>query len=120
MRTLTELDGHFIAREIWLEDGKRTEHWRHVDTIEEAHGVMFLCPKCFEDPPVGPVGCHSIICWRPLVPPNIDPKPGRWELVGTSIADLSLVAGSSSVALTGGCSAHFFVKGGAIERLAGG
>ncbi len=33
---------------------------------------------------------------------------------GTGIADLTLVAGSSSVALQGGCKAHFFVRDGAI------
>jgi hypothetical protein len=31
------------------------------------------------------------------------------------IADITLVAGSSSVLLTGGCQAHFFVRGGQIE-----
>jgi hypothetical protein len=38
----------------------------------------------------------------------------RWSLQGTSIDDLTLVAGSSSVYLKGTCDAHFFVRGGAI------
>lgn len=35
-------------------------------------------------------------------PPDVDPKPGRWEFHGTGYADLSLVAGSSSILLTSG------------------
>jgi len=86
-----------------------------VDTLEEADGISFLCPKCFSD--VGsPIGVHSVICWRPRVPAHATPGPGRWEFVGTSLADLSLVAGSSSVLLSsdGGCKAHFHVTNGAI------
>lgn len=111
---LTELECRFISREIWLENGKKSEHWITVDAIEDAHGIAMLCPKCFVDPPVGPVGCHSIVCWRPFVPSHVDPKPGRWELVGTSIDDLTLKAGSSSILLQGGCNAHFFVRAGSI------
>lgn len=118
MRIRGELDGHFVRREIWLEAGVSTEHWVHVDSIAEAHGIVFLCPQCFTDPPVGPIGCHSIVCWRPVVPPHVSPKPGRWELTGTSLDDLTLVAGSSSVAITGGCRAHFFVRRGAVDMCA--
>jgi hypothetical protein len=73
---------------------------------------MMLCPKCFDDPPVGRIGTHSVLCWSPTVSQDHDPKPGRWNLVGTSIDDLTLVAGSSSVLIQGGCDAHFFVRNG--------
>lgn len=71
----------------------------------DADGVWFLCPKCES---------HMVTCWSPSVDQSWDPKPGRWELVGAGIDDLSLVAGSSSVALTHGCRAHFFVRNGGI------
>ena len=82
--------------------------------IGEADGVRMLCPKCYADPPVGPVGTHSLICWSPKVSQDHAPKPGRWELFGTSLDDLTLIAGSSSVLLQGGCGAHFFVRAGRI------
>lgn len=93
---------------------KDHEEWHHVDAIADADGVQFLCPVCFTKNG-GPVGTHSVICWRPRVPSDVCPKPGRWELVGTGYADLSLVAGSSSVLLQDApCKAHFFVTNGQI------
>lgn len=83
--------------------------------MQDADGVMFLCPKCFAANG-GSVGTHRVICNRPRVPQS--PKrvgPGRWEFVGTSMDDLSLVAGSSSVKLLGGCEWHGFVKNGNAE-----
>jgi hypothetical protein len=89
--------------------------WRHEGvSLEESDGVMFLCPKCFTANS-GPIGTHSVICWRPHVPQTITPKPGRWSFHGSSLADLTLVAGSSSILLTGGCNAHFYVRNGQIE-----
>jgi hypothetical protein len=44
----------------------------------------------------------------------MSPTPGRWDFQGTGLQDLTLVAGSSSVLLTGGCRAHFFVRDGEI------
>ena len=83
-------------------------------SIDDADGVMFLCPKCIVDKD-GPIGTHSVICWRPrAITGDFSPGPGRWELVGTGLDDLSLVAGSSSVQLMGGCNAHFFVRSGEV------
>lgn len=89
------------------------DHIVSVDRIEEADGVYFLCPKCYEENG-GRVGTHRVLCWSPKIGQDHDPKPGRWNLVGTSIDDLSLVAGSSSVLLQGGCNAHFFVQNGHV------
>ena len=75
---------------------------------------MFLCPRCFQTNQ-GPVGTHRVICWRPHVPQSFFPVPGRWEMEGSGLSDLTLVAGSSSVLLRGGCDAHFFVRGGEIQ-----
>jgi hypothetical protein len=82
--------------------------------FEEADGVLFLCPKCFAENG-GSQGTHSILCWRPRVPQTVSPKPGRWEFQGAGVGDLTLVAGSSSVLLTSGCHAHFFIRNGNIE-----
>lgn len=89
-------------------------HFRHVIKIEEADGVWFLCPKCFRDNG-GAEGTHGVVCWRPKVPQSISPVGGRWEMRGTGLHDLSLVAGSSSVHVGGGCNAHFFVTDGEIQ-----
>ena len=112
-RTLIELKAWLIAMPYVSDDDGHTYHQRCTD-IADAEGVSFLCPTCFESNG-GSVGTHGIICWSPNVPQTFAPTPGRWELVGTSMDDLSLVAGSSSVALTGdGCKAHFFVTNGSI------
>lgn len=90
------------------------ETWSHVDTLAEAHGIYFMCPKCFADNG-GPIGTHIVVCWFVgKVPDDVSPKPGRWVPSG-GYDDLSFVGPSSaSVALSGGCNAHFFVMGGAI------
>src|SRR4051812_31916223 len=79
--------------------------------IADADGIQFLCPKCFQANG-GNVGTHLVLCWKPHVPQEIRPAPGRWRFEGSGFDDLSLVAGSSSVLLMGGCNAHFFVRGG--------
>lgn len=86
---LTELRPTFLTR---LDD----KNSKLTDSIGEADGIRFLCPKCFKENG-GPVGTHSVICWKPSVPQTTFPTPGRWNLVGTGYNDLSLVAGSSSV-----------------------
>lgn len=88
--------------------------WQRVDSLSEADGVLFLCPKCFAANG-GPIGTHSVVCWRPHVPQTESPIPGRWQFEGSGLDDLTLVAGSSSVQLVGGCNAHFYVRGGAIQ-----
>ena len=97
---------------------EHTEHEYHatVGVLVEADGIWFLCPKCFAANG-GPRGTHGVLCWRPRVPADVDPKPGRWEFHGTGLDDLSLVAGSSSILLQGGCGAHFWIRNGSIEGL---
>lgn len=103
-----------LEPEFYRIDDESTYH--AVKTVAEADGIMFDCPKCFQTNG-GPVGTHKVMCWRPHVPQTMRPAPGRWEMQGTGFDDLTLVAGSSSVFLTGegGCKAHFFVRGGNIE-----
>jgi hypothetical protein len=103
---LTELNPKFLKRDD-------SHHFRHVETIGEADGLWFLCPKCFLANG-GAKGTHGVICWSPSVPQDTSPTPGRWNLVGSSFDNLSLVAGSSSVQLNGGCSWHGYVKNGEV------
>lgn len=85
-----------------------------VEEMKEADGIRFLCPKCFMTNG-GRSGTHSVICWRPKVPLNVNPTPGRWEFEGKGFFDLTLVAGSSSIQVGSGCMAHFFIERGEIR-----
>lgn len=116
MSSLRELEAVFL---YYTGEDNRSLHVGDPPdvTLEKADAIMFLCPKCFAANG-GPVRTHRVICNRPRVP-LIEGKyvgPGRWEFEGTGIDDLTLVAGSSSVALIGGCAAHFFVRKGQIEN----
>jgi hypothetical protein len=104
--TLLELEPHFLKRHD-------DRSWSRIESIDDADGLLFLCPVCFLKNH-GSVGTHSIICWQPHVPQTTKPVPGRWTFKGTSLQDLSLVAKSSSIALQGGCQAHFFIQKGQI------
>lgn len=105
--TLTQLGAEFVRI---VDD---TTHKRGV-AIAEADGVMFMCPVCYQKNK-GSRGTHWVLCWRPRVDAPRPPGPGRWEMEGTGLVDLTLKAGSSSILLTSGCRAHFFVRNGKIE-----
>lgn len=95
---------------------KNTDSVTHriVDSIEQADGIMFLCPKCFKEKGTK-IGVHSIICWNPSVPQIVNPTVGRWRFIGTGYNDLTLTAGSSSIKIENGCKAHFFITNGQIR-----
>jgi hypothetical protein len=107
---LRELNGRFLRSD----DNGATLHYEGV-TLADAHGIIFLCPKCFEANG-GEVGTHSVICWfnDRGVPADRTPGPGRWNPSGTGLDDLTFVGpGAVSVQLTGeGCSWHGFIKNG--------
>ena len=108
-----QLEGKFM---IVVEPGRRR---RVVETIVEAQGVQFLCPKCYATNG-GPVGTHSVVCWSRAkgVSEEESPGPGRWSLHGTGLADLTLHGdapgggGARSVLLTSGCGWHGFIDDG--------
>lgn len=91
-----------------------------VQTIEQAQGVRFLCPKCFEINH-GRSGTHQVICWSRSkgVPDEAHPAPGRWKLDGTGLHDLTLNADppgtQRSVKLEGGCEWHGHVTNGEVS-----
>lgn len=106
---LTELSPQFLK---WETDAL----FSHVDAIGDADGIIFVCPLCLKNNEGHRPGVHSVLCWEPNVPQTTPPTPGRWEMQGTGYDDLTLVAGSSSVLLTGpGCGAHFFIRNGEIQ-----
>jgi hypothetical protein len=111
---LRDLDAKLIRHE--QRDGR--QYHIEVESITEAHGVMFLCPACYRVNN-GPAGTHAVICWSRSrgVPDEVQPGPGRWRLDGTGLDDLTLNAeqpgGARSVQLNGGCSWHGFVTNGA-------
>lgn len=109
MPKLRDLDAEFLT----LIDSKTM---RRHDTLAEADGIIFLCPKCFASNN-GSVGTHSVICWFVgKVPDELDPKPGRWNPRGTGMDDLTFIGpGAASVLLTSGCGWHGFVKNGSAE-----
>jgi hypothetical protein len=113
---LTTLEPYFLRYEP--RDG--AIYHRMVESIVEAQGVMFLCPKCFETNK-GNIGTHSVLCWSRSagVPDSASPGPGRWKLVGSSLLDLTLDADppntARSVLLTKGCGWHGFVTNGEVE-----
>lgn len=105
---LADLEACFLRR---VDHGEGAVYER-VDSIAEADGVRFLCPKCYKANG-GSQGTHGIICWQPgKVPDDARPGPGRWTFHGTGLADLTLRAKSSSVQLVGGCEWHGFVENG--------
>jgi len=109
---LRELDARFIK--IAQTDPEKI--WAHVESINDAQGVIFLCPACYKKHG-GPEGTHSILCWSRSrgVPDDFSPKPGRWTLHGAGIDDLTLLGDpvGSAASVDAGCW-HGFVKNGEI------
>lgn len=84
--------------------------------FSKADGLFFVCPLCYSNNGMKRPGVHGIICWQPHVPQDVTPGPGRWTFKGSSLEDITLVAGSSSIHLTGpGCGAHFFIENGMVR-----
>lgn len=106
--TLPDLEPHFLTR---IERFR----YKHTDDIAASEGLSFLCPACFWSNN-GKVGTHRIIVWRPSVPRDDErPGPGRWDFAGTGYADMTLTAASASVAIIGGCRAHFYIRQGKVD-----
>jgi hypothetical protein len=100
----------------WLK-WESPNRYRCVDTIAEATGILFLCPKCLIANHGDQRGVHSIICWSRSrgTPDDASPGPGRWALVGTGFHDLTLDGESGktrSVELKSGCRWHGYITNG--------
>lgn len=110
--TLKELEA-----ELLVCSNPNGREFKPAPDVASAHGVVFLCPKCFAANK-GPAGTHSILCWfRGRVADSVCPGPGRWNPQGVSLDDLTFVGpGPVSVLLTAGCAFHGFVENGSVRE----
>jgi|SRR5581483_523604 len=83
-----------------------------VDSLAEAQGIRFVCPKCFVSNN-GPIGTHYIIClFRDKgIPNNIMQTIARWFVSGKDFSDLTL---TPSILLPDNCMWHGFITNGMI------
>ena len=133
---LTDLHPHFVRYETRIEkwtvavgdpltwtnggpteerEGPR-EHITYVDSLSEAQGIWFLCPKCYVDRGNSSVGTHSVsvaFADRNVLPnqgSQGDAGPSRWTVVsGTDFSDLTL---TPSILLRSGCGWHGYITNG--------
>lgn len=112
---LTELEPQFVQH---VEDARgRLE--RHVDTLADAHGILFLCPVCFTAN-AGPVGTHAVLVTFAgrgvpdhLGSHNDKGKPSRWSVEGTGLSDLTT---RPSIHLKGApCNWHGYITAGDVS-----
>lgn len=133
---LTELDPHFIKHTIemagpghgrTLPDG--TMQWggfevdcmAYVDTLAEADGIWFDCPKCTRDKAAGLLkGVHGVRIFfagkdvPDRIGLNSEGKAVRWSVSGTDFTNLST---SPSILLLGGCGWHGFITNGEVSII---
>jgi Family of unknown function (DUF6527) len=124
MATLRQLEGQFIAyrqetgEEMFVRGvDKPADLFRRVETLAEAHGVRFICPKSFATHG-GVAGAHTtqVFFEGSPVPSQIgvnkNGKTVRWHVSGTSLDDLTL---SPSIQEEDGvCQWHGFVRNGDV------
>ena len=129
MPKLTDLDARFIRHEkgIAEEDhgrpmpdgsirwgGFEIETMRTVDSLAEAHGIMFGCPKCYVVNGNSMKGTHQVLVSfagrsfpEQYGSHDSEGKPSRWQVSGTGMNDLVC---SPSILLVGpGCGWHGFI-----------
>ena len=107
---LLDLKPQFVRH--LMRDGQRL--MGYVESIDEADGVRFLCPACFATNG-GPVGTHSVVCWRRgRVPEELAPGPGRWEITGTGLENLTLSPSVDISAGGRGCGWHGWIRDGTV------
>lgn len=111
---LRELDGHLLRCEkeisvernekgmyVFRSDGEicmwspTADRWvfHHVESVAQAHGVRFLCPKSYAKNN-GPKGTHSVYIFfqgSPYAGRNKEGQEVRWNVAGgSSLDDLQL------------------------------
>jgi hypothetical protein len=99
---LTDLEPQFVryvtqSRDEQFAEGRVTpaEYLHHVNTLDDAQGIVFLCPACFAKNG-GSVGTHGIevaFANRGVKDhqgsKNREGKPSRWNAAGTNYSDLT-------------------------------
>lgn len=103
------------AGQTWAEAGypKVTvngprEYLVPVASLPEAHGIMFLCPLCFQNNGGGE-GTHHV--HMPFANRGVDPAKHQhqWNAEGTGIEDLTT---TPSYLIIGGCGWHGYLTNG--------
>ena len=128
--TTTERDGHgmWVFRdeqgepELWSPYGPTRDVFVPVATLQEAHGIRFLCPKNFAKNG-GAAGTHSTYVWFASSPVpghlgrNKKGQTVRWTVMpgSTGIDDLSLTP-SIQEQDEGACGWHGFVGSNGVPR----
>jgi hypothetical protein len=124
MPSLRELNAYFtkyverpVDPTIFIDGVKHTSgiarSYHHVETLQEADGVWFLCPKCFVENH-GPVGTHvhaigfAGLCLPGSYTQGSDGQDTRWN-VGLSSTGLDDLVLTPSIQTVGGCNWHGFV-----------
>lgn len=120
MPRLRDLEAEFVhryerpatAEELALNPQIPTvKGFRRVETLAEADGIWFLCPKCFADNK-GAVGTHMVAVPFPNAPDgaylrDVNGRWPKWQVTGgATLDDLQL---SPSIQLLGGCNWHGWV-----------
>lgn len=105
---LTDLNPEFIH----VNEETKLTKLRKVETLQEANGVMFVCPACYVAKGNTVIGAHRVLCFDPSVPVEWGQGPGRWPMTGTGLHDLTL---TPSVLLMGGCGWHGFITQGEVS-----
>ena len=134
MAKLTELHPRFIRHDVRTEtwsvaDGDQStwrergcpvrsvtgprEHLSTVTSLQEAQGIMFQCPLCYQR------NGHFIqvtFADRGVADPygsqNSEGRPSRWTVTGTGMEDLTL---RPSIWLKNSCGWHGYVTNGVAE-----
>ena len=84
-----------------------------VQTLPEAHGIMFLCPKCYQENS-GEVSTHHI--HMPFASRGVDltKHTHQWNVTGNDYNDLST---TPSYMIVGGCGWHGYITNGEVSIL---
>jgi len=94
-------------------DGSGGGGFRETKLLADAHGMDFLCPKCFKAK--GAEGSHSITLWFSKLGERsvkLQGHPG-WNPEGVDLSDITFVPpGAISVLLKLGCKWHGFIRDG--------
>lgn len=90
--------------------------WPHEDDAAQAHGLLFLCPRCVQ---AHGQAAHRVVVWRAgCGVPDAQIPPARRRFVGTGLHDLSVLAaydgGPDTVYEDGGCNWWGFVLDGHV------
>jgi len=111
MLPLSELHPQFLRI---LHEKVNGHVWEHVDTIQEADGLMFSCPACHNKRNAAGIRMdHKVAVWIPGTDPGTAGK-ARWHMTGSSYLDVTL---TPSVRILGHCQWHGYITNGEAITL---